>query len=331
VRCRSQHLKEVLTGDLPVPIFSSTAQIRYCVRLAFWWQARKHEKCRITFNHPGCVQAERSDHSRTQQELNTTCEACATLQSTNAVLRSELEAAHVSAAAAATAAAEDSAVMRHEFESRLNTANAELDEQQTRYDDLRARYEDAELHNQGLEASMAKLKTQLEGERERLASALTHASATRQQERAAAVIQRNWRHWQQRQLVDARAQDARGWQEELRALSYEQRLAAAQAGRALVLSCVQQLEATTHTLLMEMLLSGAVKRKVKAAQKAAGISGSTPQAASWGDNTSLSANTNTPALASSGAATPLGSAQAEGGFMTPPRSAIALFTPRKRG
>jgi hypothetical protein len=145
------------------------------------------------------------------------------------------------------------------------------------------------------------------------------------------VIQRNWRLWQQRQLLAARAADAQGWQRDLRAMSVEQRVAAAQAGRALVVSCVQQIEATTHTLLMEMLLSGAVKRKVKAAQKAAGIGGfCMPKAAKplVGSTAASSASTAF-GLESSGAVTPLGSAHARGvGYVTPPRSATSLFTPR---
>lgn len=231
-----------------------------------------------------CVQEESASHERTRSELAGSREQSESTDAANAVLRTELQAA--SSSATAERAARDSALS--EAEARRQATEAAL---RADIDKLNLRCAALDAENQALRAELAGCAADMQGMHERQKSALISVGASRRQERAVVVIQRAWRRWQRREAAEAAARDARGWHAERAMLSQQQRRAAAEAGRSLIVATMQQVDATMQTLLLEMLLSGPVKRKLKAARAAAGVYGSLTPPASSGVLTPPSAMT----------------------------------------
>lgn len=283
----------------------------------------------------------RGEHELTREQLTESSTARDAVEAareaaevTCSEVREQLDAAQRNAAAATESAGAAAAAARQDHQARQAASDAEADA-------LRAACAEAEARNAALQERIAALERDLATQHERQASALVRAGATRRQERAACVIQRQWRLWQRRQAADERSREVLGWRNELAATSEGQRRAAAQAGRSLVLSAVQDMEAATQTILMEMLLSGAVKRRVKAAQKAVGIGGAAtppPRPARGGaPGTPLSSGVtngfHSTAMSStaldSGPTTPVRASPSKG-LLSAPSSVKAMFTPRAK-
>ena len=210
------------------------------------------------------VQKETDEHGQARIELASAHECIDALEADNAALQSEVEDAKTSAMAerdAYEAAAQDLDSRRKETEAAFAE---ELHSVRTRCTSLE--HEKVQLLDE-----VARCTAAIQDLQARQQSALMRVGASRRQDRAAIVIQRSWRRWQRREAQAAAARDAQGWCAERNVLTQQQQLAAAQTGRTLMMATVQQVEATVQTLLLEMLLSGPVKRKLKAAQSAAGV------------------------------------------------------------
>jgi hypothetical protein len=213
-----------------------------------------------------CAQDEAAAHVHTADELAASKARVADLEATNAVLRSELESSHAAAAAdrVTSASAADAAAAAHS--AVVSRLEVDLEAAIARAVAAEGRNADLSGEVEAKARGMAALRSQQE-------TALVRVGKSRLQERSAVVIQRSWRRWQRREAAAAYTRDVQGWNREKEALGRKQHEVAAQTGRALAVATVAQIEGTINTLLMEMLLSGPVKRKLKAAQAAAGVYG----------------------------------------------------------
>ena len=223
------------------------------------------------------MQDERNAHAKTQGNHEETMQRCDELDKAHAELATQLQEAHD---AADKQRSEHSAALRRAGDQQ----RAESAALQDGLRQAEARCSTAEASVSALEVEAAALRSdlqlramQLEKLRQQAERAWTVAGDVRRQERAAVTIQRCYRHWQRRQADTAAYNDAQGWRAEMAVLDRQQRRAAAQTGRALVSASIQQMEATMQTLLLEMLLSGPVKRKLKAAQQSVRVHGAAPQ------------------------------------------------------
>jgi hypothetical protein len=219
------------------------------------------------------LQKEKAAHAQTLSELGQANERSDALDADNASLHAELEHAKASAIAEQEAYQEAAAKAdnrRRESEAVLCSELASV----------RARCSNLEDENLALQDEVTRRTAELDALHARQRSALMRVGASRRQEKAAVVIQRHWRRWQRHEAAAAAARDAQGWRAERDVLTQQQRRAAAQTGRTLVVATMQQVEATVQTLLMEMLVSGPVKRKLKAARGGLGVQGGTTAALS---------------------------------------------------